>query len=349
VEQAFVPKLDKAVSITVPEAKRRRIVAIALPESDPLEIVGPLEVLSAANLVLSAAADRPDLGYDIEVAGISKGNAYAWNGMRIVIDKTYDEISGPIDTVLVQAVDPKEKILENEPFLAWLRTTSTTARRISSICTGTYALAQAGLLNGRHATTHWAWCENLRSRYPEVLVDADPIYVCDGNIYTSAGGTAGMDLMLAFVEADFGREVALKTAQLLVVYLKRPGGQAQFSVQLSTQLAERGAIRDVQAWVSEHLGEGLSVEAMAERAHMSPRNFARVFTRETGITPARYVERLRVEAARQRLEESSAGIGQISHACGFGTPEAMRQAFVRHLKISPREYRAKFAGEVQST
>src|SRR5262249_52522221 len=195
--------------------------------------------------------------------------------------------------------------------------------------TGTFILAATGLLDGRRATTHWAWCASLASMFPAVHVDPDPIFVRDGNLYSSAGVTAGMDLALSLVEEDLGRTAALETARQLVLFLRRPGGQSQFSAQLSAQAAERQPLRELVAWIVDHPDADLSVEALARRAAMSPRHFARVFTREVGTTPARYVETVRVEAARRRLEEATNGVDAIADACGFGTAETMRRALLR--------------------
>jgi transcriptional regulator GlxA family with amidase domain len=216
-------------------------------------------------------------------------------------------------------------------------------RRIGSVCSGAFILAEAGLLDGRRATTHWGWCKELAQRYPRVKVDPDPIFVRDGSIYTSAGVTAGMDLALALVEEDHGRELALRVARQLVLFLRRPGGQSQFSAQLAVQAADREPLRELQAWIADHLNQDLSVEALADRVAMSPRNFARVFSREVGVTPARFVEQARVEAARRRLEESAHGVDAIASQCGFGTAESMRRAFLRRLHVPPSAYRHRFA------
>jgi transcriptional regulator GlxA family with amidase domain len=204
-------------------------------------------------------------------------------------------------------------------------------------------LAEAGLLDGRRATTHWMDCDELLRRFPRITVQRDPIYVRDGNVYTSAGSTAGLDLVLALVEEDFGRRVALQVAQRMVFFLKRPGGQAQFSALLSTQIAERQPFRELQGWIVEHPAADLSVEALARRLAMSPRNFFRVFVRELGMTPGRFVERVRVEAARRLLEETARGVQEVAAACGFGSPETMRIAFRRTLGVSPKRYRSGFS------
>ncbi|MFL5908454.1 MAG: GlxA family transcriptional regulator, partial [Solirubrobacterales bacterium] len=222
------------------------------------------------------------------------------------------------------------------------RSASRRSRRVTSVCSGAFLLARAGLLEGRTVTTHWASTAELARRHPELRVDPNPIFVRDGNVWTSAGVTSGMDLSLALVEEDLGRDIAVEVARWLVLFLQRPGGQAQFSTHLSAQLAERQPLRELQAWIADNLDADLRVEALAERAAMSPRNFARFFHRETGITPAAYVEELRVERARQLLEESDESIELVSSRCGFGTPETMRRAFARRVGAAPADYRARF-------
>ncbi len=224
----------------------------------------------------------------------------------------------------------------------WLRQHAPAAQRIASVCTGAFLLAQAGLLAGRRATTHWAYAGALKRQFPDVIVDPEPIYVRDGNIVTSAGVTAGIDLALALVEEDAGREAALAVARHLVVFLRRPGGQAQFSAQLRAQVAQREPLREVQQWIAERPAADLSVERLAARAGLSPRHFARSFTAETGVSPGQYVDRVRLEAARRGLEETGDGIEQIARSCGYGTPEAMRRAFIRALGVSPASYRQRF-------
>lgn len=217
-----------------------------------------------------------------------------------------------------------------------------TARQVISVCTGAFLLADAGLLSGRTATTHWAYCDSMARRFPDVDVLAEPIYVRDGKFLTSAGVTCGIDLALALVEEDLGRDAATDVARHLVVFLRRPGNQAQFSVQLASQLARRPPLRDLQQWMAEHPGEDLSVPALAQRVSLSERQFARVFTAEVGVTPGRYADRVRLEAARRHLEDSADSIEQIAGACGYGTTETMRRAFLRALSTGPAEYRRRF-------
>jgi transcriptional regulator GlxA family with amidase domain len=232
--------------------------------------------------------------------------------------------------------------LRDRALIQWIRRVAPKVRRLCSVCTGAFLLAEAALLDGRVATTHWRSCRTLAERYPRITVETDPIYVRDGKVFTSAGVTSGIDLALALVEEDYGRRVSLAVARELVVFLKRPGGQSQFSVQLAGQMADREPIRELQAWMANHVGEDLSVDSLAHRAAMSPRNFARVFVRETGMTPAGYVEKLRVEAARRRLEESGDDIDSVATACGFGTRESMRRTFLRTLHVTPSAYRSRF-------
>jgi transcriptional regulator GlxA family with amidase domain len=216
------------------------------------------------------------------------------------------------------------------------------ARRIVSVCTGAFVLAELGLLDGRRATTHWDSCARLAERYPAVRVESEPIFVRDGHVYTSAGVTAGIDLALALIEEDLGREAALAIARGLVLFLRRPGNQAQFSAQLAHQAADREPLREVQRFIAEHPGRDLSAEALAQRASMSVRHFARCFRAQVGMTPARYVEQARLEAARRRLIESSDGVERVAADCGFGSSESLRRAFVRRLAVTPSDYRTRF-------
>jgi transcriptional regulator GlxA family with amidase domain len=214
---------------------------------------------------------------------------------------------------------------------------------VASVCSGAFILAAAGLLDGRRATTHWSGCDLLARLFPAVTVERDPIFVRDGNVWTSAGITAGIDLALALVEADHGRELALDVSRWLVMFVQRPGGQSQFSAQLAAQVAERDPLRDLQAWIGEHPDAELTVEALADRVAMSPRHFARVFREEVGETPARYVEAVRVEAARRLLERTGRSVDDVASACGFGTAETLQRAFRRRLGVSPGAYRRHFS------
>jgi transcriptional regulator GlxA family with amidase domain len=318
----------------------RRVVVVAMPCAEIVEIGGVLDVFHAASERL-ARAGGADQGYAVEVVSPIPA-VCTWPGLRLVADRSYRAVRGPIDTLIVTGVDAPDDARRDPDLLRWLARVAPRTRRVVGLCTGTFVLAGAGLLDGRRATTHWAFCDDLARRHPSITVQADPIYVRDGDVYTSAGATAGIDLALALVEEDLGRRLALAVAQWMVVFLRRPGGQAQFSAQLATQMAERRPLRDLQGWILEHPGADLSVEALARRVAMSPRNFFRVFVREVGMTPGRYVERVRVEAARRLLEETSRGVLDVAAACGFGSPETMRIAFRRTLGVSPRGYRSRF-------
>ncbi len=226
--------------------------------------------------------------------------------------------------------------------VAWLAARAAQARRTCSVCTGAFLLAAAGLLDGRRATTHWRWAGALQAQYPKVRVEPRPIYVQDGAIWSSAGVSAGIDLALALVEADLGHAAALEVARYLVVFLKRPGSQAQFSAALAGQVEGNGRFGDLHAWIAANLGRDLRIERLAERMAMSPRNFARAYAAATGVTPAKAVEARRVEQARRLLEETARPIGWVARQCGFGDDERMRRSFTRWIGVSPSDYRERF-------
>jgi transcriptional regulator GlxA family with amidase domain len=281
--------------------------------------------------------------YSVEVATISSDRSLIANcGLRITADKSFRQVLGRIDTLLVAGGDAIERDEISPEAVRWFKRIARRTRRIGSVCTGAMLLARAGLLNGRRATTHWNWCQTLIKCAPDARIDPDPIFVRDENVYTSAGVTAGMDLALALVEEDHGSPLALRVARNLVLYLRRPGGQSQFSAALSLQLTDRKPLRELEAWVLDNLHKPLTVSLLANRVAMSPRNFARVFTREMKTTPAKFVERLRVEAARRRLEESHNSMEMIAGECGFGNVNSMRNVFQRTLKIAPGQYRRHF-------
>lgn len=296
-----------------------------------LDVTGPLEVFANAG------------GYRVQTASLGGRPVRTTSGLRIMPDADLRELrvaSRPVDLLLVPGGAGARR--RDEELVDWVRETAPHANRVASVCTGAFLLAEAGVLDGRHATTHWSKCAELAGQYPDVTVDPDPIFVRDGNLATSAGITAGIDLALALVEDDLGRDTALQVARQLVVFLRRPGSQSQFSAQLSAQVANRRPLRDVQQWIAEHPAGDLSVESLAQRASLSPRQFARAFAAETGVTPGRYVDRTRLEAARRRLEDTANGVAEVARACGYGTPEAMRRAFVRELGVSPAEYLRRF-------
>jgi transcriptional regulator GlxA family with amidase domain len=322
--------------------RTRRIVMVAFPDAQIIDITGPLEVFGRAARLLSDERGWRVPAYTIEIAATKAGALTTSSGIRLIADRAIANVRGPIDTLLVAGGIGTTAAMRDRALIEWLRNSVRRTRRLCSVCTGAFLLAEAGLLDGLSATTHWRQCDRLAAQYPAVSVETDPIFVRAGKIFTSAGVTAGIDLALALLEDDHGRHVALAVARELVMFLRRPGGQSQFSVQLSTQQADREPIRDLQRWIADHLDADLSVEALARRAAMSPRNFARVFTREVGMTPGEFVENLRVEAARRRLEESGDGVDAIASKCGFGTRESMRRAFIRTLRVPPSAYRSRF-------
>jgi transcriptional regulator GlxA family with amidase domain len=297
-------------------------------------VTGPLEVFAHANAAVSHDA------YQISTASLHGHPSRTSSGLRLTPDADLHEWRSPPDLLIVPGGPGARR--RDPDLVAWLRDNARRAPRLASVCTGAFLLAAAGLLDGRRVTTHWAHCAGLAAQYPEVTVDPDPIYVKTGDLATSAGITAGIDLALALVEDDLGRDVALNVARAMVVFLRRPGSQAQFSAQLSAQVADRQPLREVQQWIAEHPGADLSVDTLAGRASLSPRQFARAFATEVGVPPGRYVDRARLEAARRRLEDTAEGVEETARACGYGTPEAMRRAFVRALGVSPAEYRRRF-------
>ncbi|MBV8159961.1 MAG: GlxA family transcriptional regulator [Acidimicrobiia bacterium] len=314
----------------------RRVVLVAFPEVQSLDVAGPSEVLAAAG------------GYRVDVVAPTAGLVRASSGLGLWAERRLGATEGPLDALIVAGGAGTRAVMTDESVLTDVRRLAPSCRRVASVCSGAFVLAAAGLLDGRRVTTHWAWCEALARAFPAVTVEPDRIWVRDGDVWTSAGVTAGIDLALAMVEEDAGRDVALAVARQLVVFLKRPGGQSQFSAQLANQLAERQPLSDLQAWIADHLDADLSVERLAGRAAMSVRNFSRTFHREVGVTPARFVERARVDAARRLLEESVASTEAVAARCGFGTAETMRRTFLRALHVTPADYRRRFRAEEET-
>jgi transcriptional regulator GlxA family with amidase domain len=290
-----------------------------------LDVTGPLEVFVNAG------------GYRVTTASVGGCPVRTSSGLRLTPDGDLSEES---DTLVVPGGEGTRE--PPADVVAWIRAHGAKAHRVMSVCTGAFLLAEAGLLDGRHATTHWQYCDSLRSRHPKIEVDPEPIFVRDGRIATSAGVTTGIDLALALVEEDRGRDVALAIARGLVMFLRRPGGQSQFSAQLAGQVAHREPLRDVQRLIAEHPEADLSIPALAAAANLSPRQFTRAFTAEIGVPPGRYVDRVRLETARRLLEDTADGIAEVSRKSGYGTPEAMRRAFLQALDVSPAEYRRRF-------
>jgi transcriptional regulator GlxA family with amidase domain len=334
--------MDDARSPRTRRETPRQVVILVYPGVQSLDFTGPLEVFAGAQRLVEESGRREGSGYEVKLLSFDGGPLETSSGLTVTPHASLACAPAAIDTLIVAGGHGCMEAAADRVVLEWISQVSATARRTASVCTGAFLLAEAGLLDGRRATTHWASAAELARRYPAVDVDPEPIFLRDGPIWTSAGVTAGMDLALALVEEDLDREAALLIARHLVLFLRRPGNQSQFSATLAAQQPEREPLRDVQRFVVEHVSEDLSVEALAERAHMSPRNFARAFRTETGITPGRYVERVRLEAARRVLEDTSEPVAAIAVACGFGTSETMRRGFLRALGVAPAEYRRRY-------
>lgn len=315
--------------------EQRTVLVVLYDGVQSLDVTGPVEVFTGASAYIGA----PEPAYRIRTASLDGAPVRTSSGLTLVPDSSLAEAPVP-HTLLAPGGNgsrgPDPRLID------WLRANAPRAQRLVSVCTGAALLAAAGLLDGRRVTTHWAYSDKLAHDHPAVEVDPDPIFVRDGHVATSAGVTAGIDLTLALVEEDLGREAALTVARHLVVFLRRPGNQSQFSAQLAAQTARREPLREVQQWITEHPDGDLCVDSLAARARLSPRHFARAFQTETGMTPGKYVERIRIEHARRLLEDTSDGIAEVSRACGYGTPEAMRRAFVKTLGAAPAEYRRRF-------
>ena len=323
----------------------KTIVFLAAPGSQIMDIAGPFQIFVRAGELFVREHPGQKPPYRVLLASTARRKPVLTNcGLVLTGTETFRSLRFHVDTLLVAGGSGLEKAGRDEELLAWLRSAAQRVRRIGSICTGAFLLASAGLLDGKRVTTHWKWAAELASTCKRAKVDPDPIYIRDGNTYTSAGITAGMDLALALVEEDLGSPLALKVAREMVLYLRRPGGQSQFSAAMSLQASDRRQIEELRSWAFDHLDEDLTVEKLAARAGMSPRHFARVFVQETAITPARFVERLRVEAARRRLEESRDKLEKIATDCGFGSLSSLRRSFLRVLHVPPADYRSRFTG-----
>ncbi|KAA2239388.1 helix-turn-helix domain-containing protein [Chitinophaga agrisoli] len=325
-----------------PVQARKRVIIVMMPSNFVMHVAGPYDVFNLADRILMGAGSSH--GYDVSIVSPTrKTRGISSSGMEINCRHSFFDIKGPVDTVLVAGNDFQNMdSAEYAEFYRWLaKLEKQHTRRIGSICGGAFSLAKAGLLNGRRATTHWEMCQRLESSYPLVKVDSDAFHIQDGPIYTSGGASAGIDLALALVEQDHGKEVALAVARRLVVFLTRPGGQLQFGNLLpvfeSSALAQK-----LRPWLNEHLHEPLDVVRLANYLSMSPRNFTRVFHKQTGLPPAKYIEKFRVESARKYLEDTDLGLEHIAEKCGLGGLVSMRRTFLRHLMTTPSNYRRTF-------
>jgi transcriptional regulator GlxA family with amidase domain len=318
----------------------RRVVIVGFSAVQGLDVMGPADVFGAATWLAPP-------GYSVELVARTPDPIVTASGIALLPQATLSECRGPIDTLIVAGGIGTREVQRDPALIGWLEAAAARSRRVTSVCTGALLLAAAGLLDGRRATTHWEACDLLARKYPRVDVEPDAIFVRDGDVITSAGVTAGMDMALALVEEDLGQSIALQSARELVMYTRRGGGQSQFSNALRAQAATRDPLRELQEWIVDHLDADLSVPALAARAHMSPRNFARAFRAETGLTPAAYVRGLRVERARSALEAGDLQVDAVARVCGFGTVEAMRRTFRDTLGVGPAAYRARFRSTLQ--
>jgi transcriptional regulator GlxA family with amidase domain len=327
----------------------KTIACLLYPNVMSLDVTGPLQVFASANV------ERQRQGlpafYRLVVLGQQAGAIATSAGFQLVAEQAWREIDAArIDTLLIPGGLGEQAQCQNQELLTWLRAAEPLVRRLGSVCSGALILAAAGLLDGRRATTHWADADNLRQDYPDVEVLADCLHTYDpqdlhgnGHVFTSAGVTAGIDLALALIEADLGRVTALAVARRLVMFLRRPGGQAQFSALLSPEPSRVPRLAALLEWIPAHLSDDLSLEALAAQAHMTPRTLSRVFVQELGMGPGRYVERIRLEAARNLLQDAQASISTVARLTGFGHPENLRRTFHKHLSVSPQEYAERFA------
>jgi len=328
----------------IKKEQTKHIVIVAPPMASILDIAGPLEVFSKA---IDYIRDYiPDIkeSYTTHVLSVDSFTTVTTSsGLPIVCEGGIESINYEVDTFLVAGNvqgAPENRVPQH--LLNWLKDNVSKTRRVGSICAGAFVLAEAGILNGHRATSHWRVCDKMAKLYPEIKVEKDPIYVKDGNLYTSAGISAGMDLSLAMVEEDFGRNIALEVARILVLFLKRPGNQSQYSKTLEYQHCDYEPINKIREWIFEHIREDLTVEVLAEKSLMSPRNFARVFLREMNITPAKYIEKIRLETACRYLVEKQLTQSQVAVQCGLKTSENMKRLFIKTYETTPGEYKRKF-------
>jgi transcriptional regulator GlxA family with amidase domain len=325
-------------------AAPRTVVFTLFPDFQLLDVAGPLESFSLAERLAGAPA------YDLRLLSVAGGMVRSSSGVALPTDKLAAFARRRIDTLIVPGGYGVLDAAADRRLVRWVRRHAPRARRAGSVCSGTFVVAEAGLLKGRRAATHWSRCDALARRFPDLAVERDAIFVRDGAIFTSAGVTAGIDLALALIEEDLGRDIAMQVARHLVVFMRRPGGQSQFSAPFAAQLSDSdGTFDELHRWIAGNLGRDLSVEALAERANMSPRHFARVYRERTGQTPAKAVERFRLEAARRALEANDARLDIVARDTGLGGADRLRTLFRRNLGVAPRAYRASFAAVTPSS
>jgi transcriptional regulator GlxA family with amidase domain len=318
----------------------REVVVVGHPGVLGMELTGACDIFALANTVAEEAGRPP--AYRVTVASMGGGPLALSGGLELAGTVDLAGLPRPIDTLVVVGGPNAHEAAEDDAFVGVVRRLGGRSRRVGALCTGAFILAAAGLLEGRGATTHWLFGDLLAQRHPGVSVDTNPVFTGSDGVWTSAGITASFDLLLAFVEEDLGADVARDMARILVVFLRRTGNQAQFSAQLQTQVADRRPLRELQQFIADHPDADLSLAALAGRLHMSPRHLGRVFCQQVGMSPGRYVERIRLETARRRLEESDHSVEAVALAAGFGSTETMRRVFVSNLAVSPTDYRRRF-------
>ena len=330
----------------LPKRKPIRVVLLAYEQMNLLDLVGPLQALATASRRFKG---RGAALYETVVASVDGGAVTSSSGLAIVTVPLSSLSGKPIDTLIAAGGSKDDEFHAPPALVEWIAKRAPSVRRLCSVCTGAFLLAAAGKLEGRRVATHWDWAARLQSRHPGVEVDAEPIYIHDGQVWTSAGVSAGIDLTLALIEEDYGHRVAIETARHLVMFIKRSGGQSQFSVPLAAQASTDTRFADLHAWMLEHLDDDLDVERLAERAGMAVRTFARAYTQAHGRTPGKAVDAMRLEAACRALEETALPLKSIAARAGYGNEQGLRRAFQRTLGVTPVEYRDRFASRAGSS
>ena len=322
----------------------KHIVIVGYDDITSLDLAGPLEAFNAAYVEDSRGNRQPC--YKVTIAALGAKTFRSESGLRMTAACSLSSLRH-LDTLLIPGGRGMRVSASGQKLANWIGRHERRVRRIASVCTGIYGVAPTGLLNGRTVTTHWMFSADLAQRYPELKVDANALYVRDGKFYTSAGITAGIDLALALIEEDFGAQVALSVARELVVFVKRPGGQEQYSEPLKFQVESTSRFADLAAWMVGHLDKNLSVEALAERINLCPRQFTRRFKDEFNSTPAAFVQRLRLDEARKRLSAANSTVESIADSVGFRDPDSFRRAFAQRFGVAPKQYRSRFVPDTR--
>jgi transcriptional regulator GlxA family with amidase domain len=322
----------------------RHVGMIIYPGCVMLDACGPMEVFSFANMTLQIMGllNQTEQSYFMSFIAEQRGPVITSSGIKLHADYGFDDLDTPVDTLMIAGAPRLLDVMKDNKMCGFLKAMLPNVRRLASICTGALVLAESDILNGRRATTHWLFCNYLSSQYNNINVEPDKIFIRDGNIYTSGGVTAGMDLAINLVEEDWGSDIASGAARGMLIFMRRPGGQSQFSTYVLNEAKTRKDFRELQAWIVSNPNSDLSIEHLAERMAMSPRNFSRIFCQEVGLSPAKFVERVRLEAARNMLVQSDQPVEIVAIHCGYSSAEQMRRSFQRLFKITPQEYRDKF-------